>query len=59
MRQVVRYLNGDASLPEVTPTNETFEILALMQNEGFDSYVMPHPSPMESVNTMSSLASEK
>ncbi|XP_047071314.1 L-type lectin-domain containing receptor kinase SIT2-like [Lolium rigidum] len=59
MRQVVRYLNGDVRLPELTPTNETFQILAMMQNEGFDSYVMPHPSPMESMNTMSSIASEK
>uniref|UniRef100_A0ACD5U9S0 Uncharacterized protein n=1 Tax=Avena sativa TaxID=4498 RepID=A0ACD5U9S0_AVESA len=59
MRQVVRYLNGDVQLPDLTPTNETFQILALMQNQGFDSYVTPYPSSMESMNTISSLASEK
>uniref|UniRef100_A0ACD5UYM1 Uncharacterized protein n=1 Tax=Avena sativa TaxID=4498 RepID=A0ACD5UYM1_AVESA len=59
MRQVVRYLNGDVQLPDLTPTNETFQILALMQNQGFDSYVTPYPSSMESMNTISSLAGEK
>uniref|UniRef100_A0ACD5UN13 Uncharacterized protein n=1 Tax=Avena sativa TaxID=4498 RepID=A0ACD5UN13_AVESA len=60
MRQVVRYLNGDVQLPELTPTNESFQILGLVQNEGFDSYLMPYPSPMESINTtLSSLAAEK
>jgi hypothetical protein len=59
MRQVVRYLNGDVQLPELTRTNESFQILALLQNEGFDSYVTPYPSSMESMTTVSSIASGK
>ncbi|KAF7000608.1 hypothetical protein CFC21_016474, partial [Triticum aestivum] len=58
MRQVMRYLNGDVQLPELTLMNESFEILAMMQNEGFDSYVMSYPSSMESVTTLSSLVEE-
>ncbi|KAF7015383.1 hypothetical protein CFC21_029242 [Triticum aestivum] len=58
MRQVVRYLNEDVQLPELTLTNESFQILALMQNEGFDSYIMSYPSSMESVTTLSSLVEE-
>jgi serine/threonine protein kinase len=50
MRQVMKYLNGDLPLPELNPTLQSFESLALMQNEGFDSYIMSYPS--SSVATM-------
>ncbi|XP_062185125.1 L-type lectin-domain containing receptor kinase SIT2-like [Phragmites australis] len=44
MRQVVQYLVGDAPMPEVAPTYVSYTMLALMQNDGFDSFVMSFPS---------------
>ncbi|TKW30346.1 hypothetical protein SEVIR_2G030200v4 [Setaria viridis] len=56
MRQVIKYLNGDMPLPELNPTLQSFESLALMQNEGFDSYIMSYPSSMATMTTMSNLS---
>uniref|UniRef100_A0A0D9XBU0 non-specific serine/threonine protein kinase n=1 Tax=Leersia perrieri TaxID=77586 RepID=A0A0D9XBU0_9ORYZ len=44
MRQVMQYLEGEVSIPEDMPPHLSFEMLTLMQNEGFDSYVMSYPS---------------
>uniref|UniRef100_A0A0D9XTY6 non-specific serine/threonine protein kinase n=1 Tax=Leersia perrieri TaxID=77586 RepID=A0A0D9XTY6_9ORYZ len=46
MRQVMQYLNRDIPLPDdhLTPTQMSFEMFSLMQNEGFDPYVMSFPS---------------
>lgn len=45
MRQVMQYLDGDRAAPEPSSRVETnFEMLAAMQNEGFDPYVMLYPS---------------
>ncbi|XP_078150660.1 L-type lectin-domain containing receptor kinase SIT2-like [Carex rostrata] len=44
MRQVVQYLEGDAPLPEISAINMKFSTLAMLQNEGFDSYAMSFPS---------------
>ncbi|GJM84618.1 hypothetical protein PR202_ga00303 [Eleusine coracana subsp. coracana] len=55
MGQVVKYLNGDMPLPELAPTQQSFQSLALMQSQGFDSYIMSYPSSMATINTMSSL----
>ncbi|XP_040381763.1 L-type lectin-domain containing receptor kinase SIT2-like [Oryza brachyantha] len=41
IRQVVKYLNGDMEMPELVPTHHSFHTLALMQNQGFDSYIAP------------------
>uniref|UniRef100_A0A0D9W7I0 Protein kinase domain-containing protein n=1 Tax=Leersia perrieri TaxID=77586 RepID=A0A0D9W7I0_9ORYZ len=44
MRQVTQYLEGDAPMPEVAPTFVSYSMLALMQNDGFDSFAMSFPS---------------
>lgn len=48
MRQVIQYLDGEATLPELLPEQFSFPMLALMQNEGrFGSSTVPsYPSPM-------------
>ncbi|PAN39261.1 hypothetical protein PAHAL_7G231500 [Panicum hallii] len=43
MRQVVQYLDGDVPLPELSPTYQGLSMLALMQDQGFDPYVMAFP----------------
>ncbi|CAN6268655.1 unnamed protein product [Urochloa humidicola] len=48
MRQVVQYLDGDAPMPEVAPTYVSYTMLALMQNDGFDSFAMSFPSTVSS-----------
>ena len=44
MRQVVQYMEGDAPMPEAAPTCVSYTMLALMQNDGFDSFAMSFPS---------------
>ena len=39
MRQVIQYLEGDAQLPEITPADMRFHMMAIMQNEGFEDYI--------------------
>ncbi|KAL6637946.1 hypothetical protein ACP70R_025518 [Stipagrostis hirtigluma subsp. patula] len=59
MRQVMQYLEGDMPLPELTPSHLSFSMLALMQNEGFDSYVLSasHPSSTAlSIGTITGLS---
>lgn len=41
MRQVMQYLDGDMPLPELHPSYFNFHMLALMQNEGFNSSIVP------------------
>jgi serine/threonine protein kinase len=43
MQQVIQYLDGHTEPPELT-AHQSFRSLALMQNEGFDSYIMAYPS---------------
>ncbi|KAK3144161.1 hypothetical protein QOZ80_4AG0309490 [Eleusine coracana subsp. coracana] len=43
MRQVVQYLDGDVPLPELSPTYQGLNMLALMQDQGFDPYIMSFP----------------
>ncbi|RCV21322.1 hypothetical protein SETIT_4G130200v2 [Setaria italica] len=58
MRQVVQYLSKEVPLPELIPTNMSFHMLALTQNQGFDSYIRSYPSSSrESIRT-TSLASQ-
>ncbi|CAL9041226.1 unnamed protein product, partial [Musa banksii] len=54
MRQVVRYLEGHAPLPELSPANLSFSLLALLHKEGFDDHIMSCPS--SSVATASVLS---
>uniref|UniRef100_A0A0E0LA21 non-specific serine/threonine protein kinase n=1 Tax=Oryza punctata TaxID=4537 RepID=A0A0E0LA21_ORYPU len=45
MRQVVQVLDGDAPLPELAPTYQSFTTLAMMQStDGFDSAAVSCPS---------------
>ncbi|KAF7083715.1 hypothetical protein CFC21_087478 [Triticum aestivum] len=59
MRQVLQYLNGDMPVPELVPAHLSLQMLAFMQNEGFDSYVMSYPSSVESINSLTSLVHER
>ncbi|VAI50569.1 unnamed protein product [Triticum turgidum subsp. durum] len=52
MRQVIQYLDGHIEPPEL-PAHQSFQALALMQNEGFDPYIMSYPSSTN-VGTISS-----
>ncbi|VAI62036.1 unnamed protein product [Triticum turgidum subsp. durum] len=54
MRQVIQYLDGHIEPPEL-PAHQSFQALALMQNEGFDSYIMSYRSST-SVGTISSIS---
>jgi hypothetical protein len=60
MRQVMQYLEGDMPLPELTPTQMSFSMLALMQSEGFDSFVVsasgPSSATMITMGTISGLS---
>jgi hypothetical protein len=44
MRQVMQYLDGDMKLPEAMPESLSLGMKALMQIEGFDSYIMSQAS---------------
>nr|XP_034589596.1 L-type lectin-domain containing receptor kinase SIT1-like [Setaria viridis] len=52
MRQVLQYLDGDVTLPELIPAHFSFHMLALMQNEGRfgSSIVSSYPSPTMMIN---------
>uniref|UniRef100_A0A8I7B5I7 non-specific serine/threonine protein kinase n=1 Tax=Hordeum vulgare subsp. vulgare TaxID=112509 RepID=A0A8I7B5I7_HORVV len=45
MRKVMQYLDGDQAAPHLTPTYMSYNEMALIQSEGFDSYITPCPSP--------------
>ncbi|OQU76281.1 LOW QUALITY PROTEIN: hypothetical protein SORBI_3010G124700 [Sorghum bicolor] len=57
MRQVARYLSKELPLPELMPTDMSFHMLALMQNEGFDSYIQSNPSASSSKASIGSTTS--
>jgi serine/threonine protein kinase len=56
MQEVVRYLDGDLPLPELTHTDMSFSLLSLMQDEGFDPYVLSYPSSKISSGTISGIS---
>lgn len=56
MRQVVQYLDGDVPLPELSATYRSFNMLALMQDQGFDPYVMSYPMTSTSAGIMSQMS---
>jgi len=50
MRQVMQYLAGDAPLPELATTHHMgMSMLALLQNQGFDAFVMASSSSWSSL----------
>ncbi|RRT63083.1 hypothetical protein B296_00013942 [Ensete ventricosum] len=53
MRQVVEYLEGNAPLPELSPTYLSFSVLAMLHNEGFDDYIMSYPSSVATATSIS------
>jgi serine/threonine protein kinase len=55
-RQVAQYLDGDLKLPELSPTYQSFNMLALMQDQGFDAYVMSYPMTSITAGTMSQMS---
>ncbi|RLN34283.1 hypothetical protein C2845_PM03G19370 [Panicum miliaceum] len=52
MRQVLQYLNGELAMPELVPAHLSFQMLTLMQNQGFDSYIMSYPSSVDSISNL-------
>jgi hypothetical protein len=56
MHQVMQYLNREMPLPEFTPTDISFSMLALMENRGFDPSGVSCPQLMTSIGTMSSIS---
>jgi hypothetical protein len=52
----MQYLNREMPLPEFTPTDISFSMLALMENRGFDPSGMSCPQLMTSIGTMSSIS---
>ncbi|KAJ6832833.1 L-type lectin-domain containing receptor kinase IV.1-like [Iris pallida] len=53
MRQVMQFLDGDAAFPELTPAYLNFSMLSLLENEGFDDYIMSFPSTMATMSAVS------
>jgi hypothetical protein len=52
MRQVLQYLNGELAVPELVPAHLSFQMLTLMQTDGFDSYIMSYPSSVDSISNL-------
>uniref|UniRef100_A0A453Q8Y9 Protein kinase domain-containing protein n=2 Tax=Aegilops tauschii subsp. strangulata TaxID=200361 RepID=A0A453Q8Y9_AEGTS len=38
MRQVMQYLDGETPLPELMPTNLSYSMMGVLQNDGFSQY---------------------
>uniref|UniRef100_A0ACD5Z4C9 Uncharacterized protein n=1 Tax=Avena sativa TaxID=4498 RepID=A0ACD5Z4C9_AVESA len=54
MRQVMQYLSNEVPLPELRSTDLSFHTLAMMHNDGFDSYIQSScSSSKESFSTTS------
>ena len=58
MRKVMQYLDRDQSIPDMS-AYMSYNRIAMMQNEGFDSYNMSYPSAVESINSLTSLVHER
>uniref|UniRef100_A0ACD5ZGD2 Uncharacterized protein n=1 Tax=Avena sativa TaxID=4498 RepID=A0ACD5ZGD2_AVESA len=56
MQSIMRYLDGDLELPELTDTDMSFSLLSLMQHEGFDPYALSYLSSKTSIGTISSIS---
>ncbi|KAF7014295.1 hypothetical protein CFC21_028313 [Triticum aestivum] len=50
MRKVMQYLDRDQSIPDLSPTYASYSTIAMMQNEGFDSYIMSCPPSNTSIS---------
>lgn len=56
MHLVIQYLNGGMQLPEFTPSDISINMLAFMENRGFNPSLISYPQLTMSVGTMSSLS---
>uniref|UniRef100_A0ACD5W8A8 Uncharacterized protein n=1 Tax=Avena sativa TaxID=4498 RepID=A0ACD5W8A8_AVESA len=56
MQSIMRYLDGDSQLPELTDTDMSFSLLSLMQHEGFDPYTLSYLSSKTSIGTISDIS---
>lgn len=56
MGQVVRYLTGVTPLPELAPTDLSFDVLAMMQSKELDTAAMSYPDLVTSFGTISGLS---
>ena len=56
MRQVMQYLEGDTTIPELTSTHFSFTMQGFTQDEGFESPNMTYPQITLSFGTFSSLS---
>ncbi|VAH26938.1 unnamed protein product [Triticum turgidum subsp. durum] len=52
MRKVMQYLDRDQTTPDPPPTYMSYSTIAMMQNEGFDSYIMSCPPSNTSMGTV-------
>ncbi|RLN35284.1 hypothetical protein C2845_PM03G10650 [Panicum miliaceum] len=53
MRRVVQYLDSDQLVPDLSPGYMSYSVMSMMQNDGFDSYVMSSKPSMTSVGVSS------
>ncbi|XP_062226252.1 L-type lectin-domain containing receptor kinase SIT2 [Phragmites australis] len=56
MRQVVQYLDGDVPLPELSPMYKGLNMQTLMQDQGFNPYIMSFPITSTSASAVSDLS---
>jgi hypothetical protein len=56
MQSIIRYLDGDSQLPELTDTDMSFSLLSIMQGEGFDPYALSYLSSKMSIGTISDIS---
>ncbi|THU46824.1 hypothetical protein C4D60_Mb09t08960 [Musa balbisiana] len=53
MRQVVRYLEGHAPLPELSPTYLSFSAFVRLRNDGVDDRIVSNTSPVATASVLS------
>ncbi|PAN14604.1 hypothetical protein PAHAL_2G423100 [Panicum hallii] len=53
MRRVVQYLDSDQPVPDPSPSYMSYSMMSMMQNDGFDSYVMSSKPSMTSIGVSS------
>jgi hypothetical protein len=53
MRHVMQYLNGDMQLPDIRPTDLSFHMMTIMQNEGFEHYKIGSTTSIDTASAIS------
>ncbi|KAM3384733.1 hypothetical protein ACQJBY_009006 [Aegilops geniculata] len=57
MQKVMQYLDGVQLVPDLPSTYMSYSMLVLMENEGFDSYIMSCPPPGMTICSVSDVSS--